>query len=1670
MRRYITFTFFLLLLSMQLFSIDDSDSDIVLSAECEPLITIAGCVNVESGRFFQVENDLVANTIDPLHITRFYDSENKTESFIGRGFGSQYAPFLTGVNEISDDSLVMTSMREGFLLPLKGNKKEYRVNRQVFEKGYTNTNGSNISARNNIVNHRARITKQDKTYPSIFNQYELRLGDGTLRKYEKFEFLSKKNAIALGLSTETLVNLITEEIKPNGNKLTFEFLIEDCGEVKPRFSKITTHNRAGEAINFLKFDYSPLDQICVVTSSCGQSVVYTQPLKRFGDELKKKALKTVNSSSFGKTNFTTTFSNHKYRLSKIEKADGSFLEINYNPKHKYVESTYEPLGNNGEVVASYQFLYEKKLTRVTNSMGQVSNYHFDSKKRLKVIDHLVNGQVAKEDRFVWIEKKGQEGWLESKAIQKDDQIYTLQNYEYDARGNPIQKNLYGNITAEKAAHFNYDNRQTSDEYVVNYAYSDDGYNLLTQESYPQGLDITYEYLPSTNLYIKELTLCSKQVKKRAFREYDINGQITELIEDDGSSCDKNDLSSISYRKIKTFYLEPDTTLASFGKPKIIYEDYIDPKSDQKIHLNRKEFTYDNKGYETSCRVYDSKNNFCYETIRIRDGRGRIVQKTNPLMEKELFEYDENDNKTYESVVDSGKETRFFYDQKNRLQRKEEHHAFGEVFVEKYKYDYLGNLIEETDRFGNTFKYSYDRFNNQIQCIKPAIKDELGNLLFPTTHKTYNILNQVESETDENGLTTFYQRNIYGSPTRITYPDGSVERFTYYITGKLKQHWKTDGTSVWYDYHQLGQVGQKSTFDANGILIKSEGWGYKGNLLTIKRDAMGIHTQYEYDGAGRKIKEITENKIDLFAYDDFNRLIKVIHVLDDSNQQNENYQYDWQDRLTSKTLTDANGKIYAKETYAYDINGNRNLKTVWQSDATKAVQQTKFNSNNQLLEKVNPLGECSDYFYNNYKNSIQQSVEKRTQTDPLNRLTIEIDDAHGRVVSKEVYAENQLISSISYAYDPTGKLISETAHVIADGQIFRDYTTKYSYNNRGLVETITEFPNGKSTSYIYDNKGRLLKKIKPDGIVLKYTYDSLDRMIALSSSDGSIHYHYSYDQYDHPIEIKDLVQKTVQNRVYDLYGRLIKEEISQGITINYTYDNLDRLNLLTLPDQSFIKYIYDAFNLIKVERYDNQNNLLYECQCTERDWQARFLKEYCPAGKTTYTYDLLGRTIDIETPFWKSHSEQFDAAGNLLHLKQIDPLGVYDKTFTYDGLNQLTNESGINSFVNDSLGNILSKNNDLFKVNTLNQVESTPETDYTYDLNGNLISQDLPEIIYTYDALNRLTTHLKSGNKTEFIYDAFDRCLFIKTEDACKQLFYLNDHEIGGYSFDKVQETKIADPKSEKVFAIELGDQVYFPLQDFRYNITALRNKDGTLAQWKRYLAYGDNETYGDLALENPWGFSNRREVSGLVQFAHRYYNPSLMRWLTTDPLDFKDGLNLYNYVRNNPFKFHDPDGCFAFVIPLFTIAISATEITVAITTIEAVVSAALIAGTTYVATQISDKLDNNAKMDENEREATKKKGRGANSLKPDPLAEGSHTTIKRDPEGKITNYETYTSQTNPRDPRPWEFEQRYDGANVGPGKINNGHYDRDTQQYIKEPHVHTRGGGLHSASDSEIPK
>lgn len=104
--------------------------------------------------------------------------------------------------------------------------------------------------------------------------------------------------------------------------------------------------------------------------------------------------------------------------------------------------------------------------------------------------------------------------------------------------------------------------------------------------------------------------------------------------------------------------------------------------------------------------------------------------------------------------------------------------------------------------------------------------------------------------------------------------------------------------------------------------------------------------------------------------------------------------------------------------------------------------------------------------------------------------------------------------------------------------------------------------------------------------------------------------------------------------------------------------------------------------------------------------------------------------------------------------------------------------------------------------------------------------------------------------------------------------------------------------------------------------------DGEILWRERYAPYGARLAYesrevdcaGNLCspVESTWDekqwFTGKLEESrtGLQHFGARWYEPELGRFLSPDPVLFKEenifSFNRYAYANNNPYKFIDPDG------------------------------------------------------------------------------------------------------------------------------------------------------------------
>ena len=89
-----------------------------------------------------------------------------------------------------------------------------------------------------------------------------------------------------------------------------------------------------------------------------------------------------------------------------------------------------------------------------------------------------------------------------------------------------------------------------------------------------------------------------------------------------------------------------------------------------------------------------------------------------------------------------------------------------------------------------------------------------------------------------------------------------------------------------------------------------------------------------------------------------------------------------------------------------------------------------------------------------------------------------------------------------------------------------------------------------------------------------------------------------------------------------------------------------------------------------------------------------------------------------------------------------------------------------------------------------------------------------------------------------------------------------------------------------------------------------------------------------------------------------------------------------------------------------------------------------------------------------------------NKLTPDENSKGEHSTYRRDPNtGKITNYETWENQSNPKDPKNWKSRKRFDGKGAS-------HFNKKTGEDVPTPHTHDPSvpGGVRKPTTDEKPK
>lgn len=1528
-----------LLFSASLFADDSSKKITALSPtdhsfplvniEGEPSSIVAGHVNVISGDFVDMQRDLEVVGSEPLIVERSYCSSDRSQLYMGLSWHLNIGGIIE-YGHFDGKKYLIWKGPFGREIPLtandKKNKKLLTLQKKIISDGVTNNSSGLISGKTNLNNIKVQIK------PDANPIFHISTGDGSL--------LTVISAFA---------NSIRSETKPNLMQLHYENIY---WQGRNFIKNLTIRSPSGKDMQCIRLESreEPHKQFSTgVNSDDVQRVKYTFQ-KHFKKDGTYDYSYLTSVDRFNEPPETYSYKkidNHPQIVQK-NRPDGRFIQVRYHDRKKNqdlaqeeligrVKEIYSPIGPDGSARRAYKFYYhfvnDKEDELIEGSCGVhdadnvKTDYIWDKNHRLKaVVRYTSDGRPYTSDNLHWDEN----GNLLSRVYSGGGSPLFCRRYHYDKFGNVTLEKLYGNITGLNQIALQIDNAGIPIEnkcecYQKICMYSEDDKNNLLSEI-EGSRSKNYTYLEGTDLVQAAYTVSHGDIVLRQFYNYDEDQALIAEVTDNGCSSNPVDLTGASFRK--TRYLSPRKS-SPWSVPEEIYEYCQDIKTDYTVLEKKLINSYDSFGKLTRQDVYGSDDVHAYSLFWQYDHKGRLIKEIDALGQVIERDYDANNNLIYEKGPRKDVYKRFHYDFSNRLIREEEVHKHGDILTTSHTYNFLSRKTSTTDIYGNTTSFAYDEFGRMTQCIQPAIVDH-GPLV---TSMSYDAMGNVICKVDPNGAVTRTEYTTRGQPCKITYPDGSFETMVYCFHGPLLAKRDRNGCSTYYERDYQDRVIETRYSAPDGQLLWTTKCIYDAFNLLQESDAMGHITYYSYDIYGRKIAMEKGESKETYEYDSLGRMIKKSTFYSDNEAIIKTFEYDLLDRVTQERTEESNGNIAEQINFRYNEEGQCTHKITYGAESVPKITETRYNSFGIAAEVIDPLGNITKTdLILTHRNTLKQLVRVLRTTDPLGNVTTTIKDAYGRdanVFCKD--AHGQVTQATELYYDFAGNLIKTIEIVFTPDAPERQVVTSWTYDLMNQMTSYTkavDTPDQKTTHYYYNAIGQLMVIENPSGKRILHTYHP-DGSLAKYSSDD-FEYEYTYDLNQRLIKVFDSINQTYTVREYDPNDNLVEEILANALRVKYEHDRSGRVVSMILPDNSRVHYYYEGILLKAVSKISPNGEELYKHTYDEHDYSCNVLSQTLigKAGRLYNAYDLKDRTTLNRTSFTEEviPLHGYDAVDNLLKKQFKDPLGTLDCSFSYDNLYQLTSETGlsVHDYAYDSLHNRLLKDNNSLTINDLNQTLTTGEAVYTYDADGNMTrcQSSKGDADYAYDTLGRLISFTKQGITTKYSYDSFNRRLAKSSNGQAYLYLYDDQDEIGCYTLEgtPLQLRTLGQGLGAEIgaaIAVELNSKPYAPIHDLNGNVIALSDTNGKLLENYRYSAFGEEQLFDtdgrqQTTATNPWRFSSKRTdaESGLVYFGRRYYDPSLGRWTTQDPLGIEAGPNLYAYVSNCPLTHFDMYGLY----------------------------------------------------------------------------------------------------------------------------------------------------------------
>ena len=867
------------------------------------------------------------------------------------------------------------------------------------------------------------------------------------------------------------------------------------------------------------------------------------------------------------------------------------------------------------------------------------------------------------------------------------------------------------------------------------------------------------------------------------------------------------------------------------------------------------------------------------------------------------------------------------------------------------YDNRGNVLTETDPFGNTTTYEYGDPNNpdletrivdregnvterQYDSRGNLLRiDELGGPNTPTdpvvTEFSYDAGNRVDSITNSDGQTTLFEYDSSGNLTLITNALGDTSSFTYDEQGRRTSFVDFNGNETTFDYEggdQPSRVtfadGAYQRFEYNQFgQVTFEGfYEADGSLAEVSRTV--------YDDIGRVIEETTGEGAD-------QTMVRRFY---------DGQLLDWEVIVSPESLDGSGNLLESPDTpvddrksritdYEYDANDN----LISQTDAEGGTVHFRYDLQGNRVALMDPVGNITTWLYDD----LNRVVEER---DPLYWDDLKQDPLFTGLSDLEYL---NLIAPV--IQDPAGDpLYDDNIGTDIANNVTADHVTLTAYDSEGNRAKVID-RNGRRLEFTYDFAGRLLTEnwysASGDFVdQLEFSYDSLGNMLAandlnITGSDSESYLTFAYDALNRLSSVDNAGTPGVPNVVltyqYDAQGNVIQTQDNFGVTVDSEYDARNQLSVRNWYDADgsgdvddarvemsysaagrmtemlrFANVTGDISNLIgkTIRTYDTvgRSDQLNHLDGSDSNISS-YDYDYDFAGLVTnetrvhqmtefsqdivYGYDLTGQLISADYSGQPNESFSYDPNGNR------ESSNAHGSDYQTESGNRLTTD-GQYTYEYDGEGNLILKT----KLQTDDEGQAGETTEYVYDHRNRLIAATiksaggimLDEVSYIYDALGRRIARIENSKRLDFVYDGGN--VWIDFDDGTAVVRYLFGNNID----QNISRYRIS------------GGTVWY-LTDRLLTVRDLADRRGVLVNHTQFGAFGQILSNSNETSSDRFSFTGREFDSVIEEyyFRARFLRPETGRFLQQDPIGFDSGvLNLSVFVSNSPINFTDPTGNF----------------------------------------------------------------------------------------------------------------------------------------------------------------